>query len=136
MLFAKTILAFSGLAAIAQAGSTYSCQSCHPGTSSDCVAAFNLIPTTGTLSSSKDQQWTSGDCTIEWITNGVSVEAADFHGEAQALVNKCCEGSSSTCSGVAYNTGSTNNLEGGCVCMHSSSTSPCICEGTPSLDCI
>ncbi|KAJ5397507.1 hypothetical protein N7509_005620 [Penicillium cosmopolitanum] len=112
------------------------CKSCFPATSSDCVDASGQIPTDGsTLDDNSNTLWTSGSCTIEFIPNGGSPDGNDVLGVAQSFLSDCCSGDS--CSGVAYDTGSSTALQNGCLCFHEEGKTPCTCgAGTPSMTCI
>lgn len=129
----KLLAIFSILSATAVAESVLKCGSCDQATSSDCIAAFNKMPTSGTLSDNEQEYWTSGDCTVRWFTGGNTVDAPAAHGVTQSLVNKCCTGDS--CSGISYDTGSTDILQGGCICVHEAGKTPCQCISTPTLAC-
>lgn len=131
----KFITIFSALVAGITADDVAKCASCFEATGSDCLAAFNQMPTSGTLSGNDHSIWTSGSCTITYFPEGKGPNAADVHGVAQTLVNDCCW--ESTCSGIAYDTGASTALENGCICMAEVGKTPCQCGGgTPAFDCI
>ncbi|RAK72183.1 uncharacterized protein BO72DRAFT_501187 [Aspergillus fijiensis CBS 313.89] len=131
----KTCLTLAALATTAIAGSTITCGDCEQATSSDCYAAFALIPTSGTVSGNDNTYWTSGSCTFSFFPQGDAVDVAYIHGYAQSLLNQCCTGSS--CSGVGFDTGTTDALSDGCVCMAEEGHSGCQCgAGTPSMECL
>ncbi|PLB39816.1 uncharacterized protein BDW47DRAFT_124144 [Aspergillus candidus] len=89
MHFKSLALALLATAATAK----HVCNSeCYPGTTSDCRAAINKMTNTGKLSGNENGAWSSGNCEIEWIPNGVEANAATAHGVAEDLINTCCAG--------------------------------------------
>jgi hypothetical protein len=116
------------LVAIASAESVIKCLDCANALKSDCQEAYNQFPTSGTLSGNDNSIYTSGSCSIRYWPDGVAADAGYVHGDAEALINQCCTGSGS-CSGVAYSTGSSDELADGCLCVGSSSSVSCNCAG-------
>lgn len=117
---------------LARAGLVTDCFDCGKAARNECVAARGMVPPSGPADGNESSRYASVACKMGYYPKGISPDFAAISIAAQSLIDKCCTGQSE-CAGVAYETGDSNTLQDGCVCM---GAGPCQCGGgTPSSVC-